>query len=426
MRLSHPFPSADEPSRAGAPGDGPNLDDLASRGTPASLTAAQPSTDTTALDGGGLPDPCPDPPSASPDALLDVVGDVVFAADARGRWTYLNAAWQRLTGHDDETSLGRSLCAFVHPGDHAALAEALRALAEGRHASFRYEARFVCADGQTCRMEMHARATCDDLGELTGFAGTLREVGVRHDREVALEHARNDAQQAAEHRARFVSHLSHELRTPLTSIIGFAELLEREPPDDLTTYLEYIRLNGERLSETLDSVLMLSRLDAGMVEVEPERVCVAQEVRDTVKLFLPTAQEQGVALGASVSARSRVMATTDPALVRRILTNLVSNALKYTDAGGSAEIGLGETHDAAMGDVVVLTVSDTGRGIDPAFLPRLFEPFTRAQKADDAATRSSGLGLAITRSLVRRLGGRIEVESTPGEGTTFTVILPRG
>jgi signal transduction histidine kinase len=238
------------------------------------------------------------------------------------------------------------------------------------------------------------------------------------DTNAALEKAVAEAEEMNRLQAAFLADMSHEIRTPLTSIIGFAEVLDERASGEAGRFTRLILKSSRRLLDTLNSVLDLSKLDREEVHLEPERTDVGAEIRDTVRLFRTQAEAAGVSL--TVEGHDTIPARLDPSALHRCCSNLVSNAVKYTGEGGSVTVGA-----RAEADTVVVSVADTGAGIDPAFRDTLFEPFEQLDEGTRRNEDGTGLGLAITQRLVSLMGGSIEVESTPGEGSVFTVRLPR-
>jgi signal transduction histidine kinase len=232
------------------------------------------------------------------------------------------------------------------------------------------------------------------------------------------EAARAQAEEMARLKSAFLANMSHEIRTPLTAIIGYAQVLGEEVDEDQRGLVRPIEHGGRRLLDTLNSVLDLARLQAGRFDLRMEAVDLAEEAHALGDLLRPLAHAQG--LGLVVHAPpSGLVAYADRSALQRVLTNLVSNAVKFTDVG---RITLSADADE---EHVRLRVRDTGRGIGPAFLPKLFEEF---RQESDGLTRShegSGLGLAITRHLVQLMDGSISVESLLGKGSVFTVTLAR-
>jgi signal transduction histidine kinase len=215
--------------------------------------------------------------------------------------------------------------------------------------------------------------------------------------------------------------MSHEIRTPLTSMIGFTEVLEDmdlEPPAD--RFAQLIHRGGDRLLDTLNSVLDLSQLEAGAMTIRPVPLQVCHEVRDIVEGFGPRADESGVVLHLDVPD-DPALVETDRGALQRIVTNLVSNAIKFTEEGGRVTVQVDPQPER-----LVLTVADTGVGIDEAFLPNLFDAFKQESTGDAREFEGSGLGMSITKQLVDMMGGTIAVDSVKGEGTTVTVTIPSG
>jgi signal transduction histidine kinase len=259
-----------------------------------------------------------------------------------------------------------------------------------------------------------------DVKLLDILAQNAASVLERIEREEVLREARHMAEEMSRLKSAFLANMSHEIRTPLTSIIGFSEVLAGL---DLSTtarrFVNLISSGGQRLMDTLESVLNLSQIESGMMQLHPERVDVAMELRSIVTSFSTQAEKGDVALRLH-TPEGPVSLTCDPSALQRIATNLISNALKFTRPGGRVDVRVVPDEEA-----VTLVVADTGVGIDEAFLPQLFEAFQQESSGLAREFEGSGLGLTITHRLVSLLEGTIDVESTKGEGTTFTVRLPR-
>jgi two-component system phosphate regulon sensor histidine kinase PhoR len=218
----------------------------------------------------------------------------------------------------------------------------------------------------------------------------------------------------------FVANASHELRTPLTSIRGFVEALEDGALDEPPTakrFLGKIHAHADRMAALVADLLELSRLEAGERPLELETVSPADVASGVAASLEPLASERAVAV--SVVDQGCPAIVTDPEALRRILENLVENAIKYTRNGGRVEVKAGPGPDGS----VVVAVEDDGPGIADEHLPRIFERFYRVDKARSREIGGTGLGLAIVRHLSESLGGRVAVESRPGL-TRFTLALP--
>jgi heavy metal sensor kinase len=217
---------------------------------------------------------------------------------------------------------------------------------------------------------------------------------------------------------RFTADASHELRTPLTAIRTEAELaLSKHPGPADQHLLGSILEECQRLTRLTDQLLTLSREDAGVTTQADEALDLAALAAGVVENMRPLAEAKGVALTARLARTATVRG--DAARLRQVLYNLLDNAVKYTPEKGRAEVAV-----EARGSSAVLTVADTGEGIAPEHVPHIFERFYRVDKARTRAEGGTGLGLSIARSIVTAHGGTIDVASTLGKGTVFTVVLP--
>jgi signal transduction histidine kinase len=215
--------------------------------------------------------------------------------------------------------------------------------------------------------------------------------------------------------------MSHEFRTPLTAIVAFADLLVAGIPQPIAgaplQHAERILGAARHLSELIEQVLTFSRLDSERERARAEPVDLGALARDTAALVQPLAEQKGLRMAVDAPAQGPVV-VTDANKVRQVLFNLLGNAVKFTERG---EVRLA-VHPAAGG--VTLEVRDTGEGIAPADLERIWEPFWQAARPEAGRPPGTGLGLGIVRQLVRVLGGEIHARSEPGQGTAFVVRLP--
>ncbi|MFZ0040449.1 MAG: HAMP domain-containing sensor histidine kinase [Solirubrobacteraceae bacterium] len=252
-------------------------------------------------------------------------------------------------------------------------------------------------------------------------SGVLAVALRRLARANALLAERNrELENAASARVRFVSSMSHELRTPLNAVIGFAELLDAQRAGPLSKaqreHLGIIRASAAHLLTLADDVLDLASIDAGHVRIEIEPVQPGRIAEHCVTSLRPLFQERGVQVELEVAELGAV--ALDPARLRQVMLNYLSNAIRFTEPGGRVTVRL--AHEAGG---VRLEVSDTGIGIAPEDQERVFDEFVQVGRR---APDGSGLGLAITKEIVQAQGGRVGVRSQPGLGSTFYAWLPAG
>jgi signal transduction histidine kinase len=225
-------------------------------------------------------------------------------------------------------------------------------------------------------------------------------------------------------KTQFVSNVSHELRTPPTTIKLYADLLQRhwDDPERRQRYLEALGQEADRQAQLVEDILQISRIDAGRLEIHPERVALADLTRRVVTEHHVLAQERGVDLEHQCPA-SEITALIDPLRIRQALNNLIENALHYTPAGGEVKVRIDQTtiEERKWG---IIEVQDTGIGIPDEELPHVFDRFFRGEKPQEMNLPGTGLGLAIVKEIVELHGGQVTVESWVDEGTTFTLWLP--
>lgn len=238
------------------------------------------------------------------------------------------------------------------------------------------------------------------------------EVKERRDAELRAVEASNA-------KSRFLANMSHELRTPLNAILGYIALVDEElecsSPEELRKDLAVAATASHRLLDLVNDVLDLARIEADTLRLTPEPTEISTLVEGVLEELRPSAVERSVALRCTGTAPT---VQTDPARVRQILVNLLSNAIKFTEQG-TITVELSQ-----KADLVRLAVRDTGTGIEPSHLPRLFKRFTQADESSTRTTEGTGIGLALSRDLAHRLGGDLVAASTLGVGSVFTLVLP--
>ncbi|WP_207456772.1 HAMP domain-containing sensor histidine kinase [Azospirillum sp. SYSU D00513] len=245
-------------------------------------------------------------------------------------------------------------------------------------------------------------------------------------RSVELEAARSRAEQASRSKSEFLAQLGHELRTPINGVLGFADLIRTEAcgPVGDPHYREFaasIHDSGEHLLDLINEVLDHAMVEAGILKLEEDSVDLAATVAFCTGLLAPRADQSGVRIAWSVAPAARIV-RADEKRLRQILLNLVSNAVKYTPAGGGVTV----TADLDPATGLRILVEDDGIGIEADDLSRVLEPFGRTQRGRARSVEGIGLGLPLTKRLVELHGGRLLLESAPDRGTRVTAVLPAG
>lgn len=357
-------------------------------------------------------------------SVVESVREVIFQASVDGRWTFLNPAWEEITGIAVGESLGRNYLEFLHCEDREASLERFRALVSEENDECRHEVRILHRDGRPLWMDTSARVVKDAAGAVVGVSGTLADVTDRVQAAHELERAKAAAESAARVKSEFLTTMSHEVRTPLNGVIGMAELLLGSglKPEHVML-AETIRHSGEMLLELVNDTLDYSKIEAGRMPLvslpfDPGDVC-----RETVDLLAPAAARKDLELVLAVDPQFPQHVLGDAGRLRQILLNLAGNAVKFTERGEvQIRATVGERRPGGI--VAVFEVEDTGIGIAPDARPLLFQPFTQADPHTTRRYGGSGLGLAISQKLTALLDGQIEVESELGRGSLFRVTIP--
>jgi signal transduction histidine kinase len=252
--------------------------------------------------------------------------------------------------------------------------------------------------------------------EVSDLAEAFNAMAERLQR--SIEYIRRDRDRSRD----FLADVSHELRTPIAALRTFNELLAEEPSMDESTRLEFLeqsRQQIERLDWLATNLLELSKLESGLVLLDLRPDDLRAVVENSVHQAMPSAERRGVTLALDVPSQP-IRQRHDPQRLGQVVSNLIANAIKFTEPGGRVDVTLGTTRDGAE-----IRVVDSGVGIDPRELPRVFDRFYRGAGAQKSRASGSGLGLSIVRSIVEMHSGRVAITSTPGKGTQVSVALPR-
>jgi PAS domain S-box-containing protein len=343
---------------------------------------------------------------------------MIWGAGPDGTREYFNRAWLEFRGH---TGAVEDWVGGIHPDDRASCQEAYRRAIEGRE-PFRVTYRMMRHDGQYRSLLEQGIPYHDSRGRLLGYLGSCIDITERVELENALRESRELAEEASQRKTRLLSALSHDARTPLNAVALASQLLElhfRTGADpEVLDCLRMIRHSIDNVQDLLGDLLNLSRIDAGGITVQPETFPLERALAECLSGIEPQARLKGLDCRLEPGPLAAVEVHTDRSKFKQIISNLLSNALRFTSQG---RVRLFATADAGQ---LHIGVEDTGVGIDPADQSRIFEEFARLESPHRPTGEGTGLGLAICRRLANLLGGEITVESAVGRGSTFRLILP--
>ncbi len=355
--------------------------------------------------------------------LVESASDLVWQIDKNYRWTFLNAACRTTYGTEPQELLGRSLLEHSDASYRARDEAAFRGVLEGKEL-VDYETVHRDVHGNLKHLSFSARPVRDAAGAVVGARGTTRDVSERAAARETLERARLLAERAAQTKSAFIANVSHEIRTPMNGVLGMIELLlETDLDPEQRRTAELARSSAEALLELINDILDFSKIEAQRMELEQIAFDLPALVDSTVKMLAVRAAVKGLELVSELKPNVPRKVRGDPGRLRQILTNLVGNAVKFTERG-EVVVSVSTVEHRNDHAVVRFSVRDTGIGIAPEYLGSIFQEFTQADASNTRRYGGTGLGLAISKRLVELMGGEIEVTSELGKGSEFTFTVP--
>ncbi len=348
--------------------------------------------------------------------IADTAPVLIGMSESDGSFSFFNESWLTFSGATDENLLEGQWWNDIHPHDREPFILVYHAALDRRE-PFTVEWRMRRSDGRYRWLLGTAVPRYGASGSFSGYIWSCVDITERKEGEIELLGARNRAEEMARLKSAVLTNVTHEVRTPLTVILGFTSMLRQGVRPEYKRFVHVIERSGKRLLLMLDSILDLAQLEAGALEVDEAPFDINDAVHNAAEAARPLIEEKGLTLEVRF-AEERVTAQQGHRILSRVLDYLLDNAVKFTDRG-SVELAVEPEKDH-----VRIVVRDTGVGIDPAFLPRVFEEFSQESTGLERTYQGSGIGLTVSRRLLERLGGDIQVTSRKGEGSEFAIIYP--
>ena len=360
------------------------------------------------------------------DTLFDACPGLALILDLQGQVAKTGGRDRHLFPASLRDAAGEPLAEVIHVSDRIGLVQALDVLRQGASsaaADIRIERPFSSAGRQFLPVRLDMTAIRDGEGRLVHIFAQARDISAEEEARAQAVANLAEAKSAHEAKSRFLAAVSHELRTPLNAILGFSDVLAGEyfgrlENDRQREYVGLIRQSGAHLLSVVNTMLDMSKIEAGRYELLTEPFMIGEAMEACRAMLDLSAREKGITL-TSRTARGLGEVVADRRAVQQILINLAGNAIKFTQSGGVVSI------DAMLeGDDLVISVSDTGIGIAPEKLQFIGQPFMQVENAYTRSYEGTGLGLSLVKGLVALHGGRFVITSRPGEGTVVTISLP--
>jgi len=350
--------------------------------------------------------------------------DVITVFNNENQFEYVSPSCREVLGYEPEELIGKNGSDLVHPDDIGRLQTPVDLASKGMttlspHFRLRHK------DGSYIWIETHSSPMVNESGTIVGLQASNRDITARKEMEFALQSEKTKAEEATRAKSAFLSMMSHEIRTPMNAIIGLTNiLLEENPTPAQVENLKLLKFSGGNLLTIINDILDFSKIEANKMELEIIDVDIHQMMTNIIAMLGLRARDKGISLSLLFDPQTPRVIKVDQVRLSQVITNLLGNALKFTEKGGvSLSVACEEIDRGTNKAKLAFKVKDSGIGIEKAKIQSIFDSFTQAASDTTRRFGGTGLGLAITKRLLNLMGSDIYAESTIGHGTTFSFVL---
>ena len=353
--------------------------------------------------------------------------DGVFDWDIKSGDTFFSDRIPQMLGYEPEefTATFASVMDLAHPDDREEAREYLELYLDDQLSEYDHTFRVRHRSGHWIWIQTRGKVIRDAQGRPSRMVGAYSDVSAHKEYELKLQEAKNSAEEANRAKSDFLAHMSHEIRTPLTTISGVAEIMAGHKADfseQQQTFIDVLKSSSMMLKDLVSEILDFSKIESGELELEDTEFALQEPFEQVISMASVRASDKGLGFHFDYGDLGALQVVGDPARLRQILMNLVTNAIKFTDGGSVSVHAHRETRNDT--DVLQVDIRDTGIGISEEEIDSIFGDFKQADSSISRKYGGTGLGLPISRHLAELMGGDIHVSSTPGQGSEFSLVIP--